>query len=246
MGCDIHGHIERRTANGWEYLPDAYFPDGRNYNVFAILADVRNGHGFAGIKTGEGFNFIAEPRGLPNDMSPELQRIAKGETSEDDYRWLGDHSRSWLTLRELFEFDYLQETQIQGYITLEQYAKLEHERARYNPRWNREYPCPQSWSGDISGGGIYKMDEAEARNRIATIKEHHPEAFTQWGMPSERFKEFVKEPDARAVATMGTGLYVLAKWPRRYLDSMSGFLLELVPLIKYGLDDVRLVFGFDS
>jgi hypothetical protein len=66
----------------------------RNYNLFAILADVRNGRGFAGIPTGTGFDPIASPRGIPEDASPEYLH----EVNE----WDGDgHSHSWFTLTEL-------------------------------------------------------------------------------------------------------------------------------------------------
>ena len=47
-----------------------YEPYGdRNYNLFAILANVRNGTAFAGCKTGEGFNPISNPKGVPSDAS---------------------------------------------------------------------------------------------------------------------------------------------------------------------------------
>ena len=62
MGCDIHAGIEVHDGNGWKAVkfPNPYFgrwedeerethrlPFGRNYDAFAILADVRNGVGFA-------------------------------------------------------------------------------------------------------------------------------------------------------------------------------------------------------
>ena len=86
MGCDIHMYAEIRKENKWEKvgrifenpwysedreesewntpLTDEPY-DGRNYDLFAILADVRNGRGFAGCVTGDRFNPIAEPKGLP-------------------------------------------------------------------------------------------------------------------------------------------------------------------------------------
>src|SRR3990167_5661087 len=44
----------------------------RNYSLFAILANVRNGYGFGGCDTGNGFEVIAKQRGIPNDLSPEM------------------------------------------------------------------------------------------------------------------------------------------------------------------------------
>ena len=44
----------------------------------------------------------------------------------------------------------------------------------------------------------------------------------------------------------GRRFYVNTTWETRYLDEMKNFLAELVPYIKYGLDDIRLVFWFDN
>lgn len=89
---------------GWLY-------DNRDYDVFAILADVRNGRGFAGIKTGEGFVPISEPKDLPIDVSEEVKK-------ESDY-WGGDgHSHSYLTLKELLTYDWHgQTTKKEGMVT---------------------------------------------------------------------------------------------------------------------------------
>lgn len=59
MGCDIHLMVEvkDRKTNQWtEYdvADGAIKFIGRNYNLFGILANVRNGFGFAQIDTGEG------------------------------------------------------------------------------------------------------------------------------------------------------------------------------------------------
>lgn len=45
--------------------------DNRNYDLFAALADVRNGVGFAGVKTGKAIEPIAMPRGIPDDADPD-------------------------------------------------------------------------------------------------------------------------------------------------------------------------------
>ena len=104
MGTDIHFYVERRNGKGWvscdtweddEYEPGRktvpfhqHFYDTRNYDLFAILANVRNGRGFAGTDTGDGFVPLCEPRGLPDDMSAELVKEAEG----------CDHTPSWVTL----------------------------------------------------------------------------------------------------------------------------------------------------
>jgi hypothetical protein len=116
MGTDIHIAVEVRRPDGW-HLSDLVVTQNRNYRAFAVLADVRNGYGFAGSDTGEALKPISEPRGLPADMSPELRlRLDENENeneraapvdidSEENAFWLGDHSFSHVTLRELLDYD---------------------------------------------------------------------------------------------------------------------------------------------
>lgn len=117
MGSDIHFFVEKKSPRGsWLSADHWEIEDGqevvpyekcryhqRNYNLFAILADVRNGTGFAGKPTGNGFTPIAKPKGLPLDVSPQVKAIAT--------HWGCDgHSHSWLTLAELQAFDWNQTT----------------------------------------------------------------------------------------------------------------------------------------
>lgn len=62
----------------------------RNYDLFAILANQRNC---------ENLPYISDPRGLPENVSPEipLQIIV-----------LEGHSTTWFTAKELFEFNWNQ------------------------------------------------------------------------------------------------------------------------------------------
>lgn len=107
MGCDIfeyfevyqNGRWERLevlpTIPNWDDLPPAQevaywslplYLD-RDYRLFAILANVRN---YNGIQP------IALPRGLPEDLSPEVQAD-----------WNADNaSPSWFLLQELLDFDW--------------------------------------------------------------------------------------------------------------------------------------------
>jgi len=116
MGCDIHSFVEVKNASGkWEkatgfksdhYDKDSdYFSqeefrngdcvlDARNYNEFAILANVRNGYGFAGVDTGDALKPISMPKGLPEDVSKEVK-------FESDEWGCDGHSHSWLTAREI-------------------------------------------------------------------------------------------------------------------------------------------------
>lgn len=145
MGTDIHLYVERRVGGAWVSC-DSWTADGevdydqrfyreRNYDLFAILADVRNGSGFAGVRTGDGFVPIAAPRGWPKDCSPELQKIEV------------DHTPGWLTVAELMAYDWTQEARKQGWVRLKEWA-----------RW-RISGAPQEWAGGIDGKSIRKLPE---------------------------------------------------------------------------------------
>lgn len=98
MGCDIHLRVEQRSADGtWSPVPDPF--DTRNYRLFSALAGVRNGYGFAGIDTGDPITPIAEPRGLPADVSAPV----KADSDEWD---IDGHTHSWLTVGELLLHDW--------------------------------------------------------------------------------------------------------------------------------------------
>jgi len=103
MGCDIHSHIEVREGGKWLEKtnclpPDSFRPDTprsepfdwRSYSIFAFLAWVRNY---------DHCEPISEPRGVPDDMSPWVKESY--ETWDSD-----GHNHSWLSLKELLDFDY--------------------------------------------------------------------------------------------------------------------------------------------
>jgi len=123
MGCDIHSFAEVKKDNKWVRIKESLFDDGdekttepfglRTYSVFAFLADVRNY---------DHCEPISEPKGLPDDSEylnsvspyaydsnpmngkpiPENEReTIKSDVMQNDY-----HSYSWLTLKELLDFDY--------------------------------------------------------------------------------------------------------------------------------------------
>jgi len=106
LGTDIHIYAEVFRDGAW-HLADADLPEYRNYWGFAVLADVRNGYGFAGFDTGEPVTPISLPRGLPGDLSQELRAPPDSDDEElpSSQIWLGNHSFSWLTLQELLDYD---------------------------------------------------------------------------------------------------------------------------------------------
>ncbi len=112
MGCDIHLFTEVKKEGKWEVVDKPYTPfDKRDYTVFAFLAGVRNY---------DHCEPLSEPKGLPDDSEelntplsePENYSYSgydngtaytkKGKIECDaDY-----HSPSFLTLKELLDFDY--------------------------------------------------------------------------------------------------------------------------------------------
>ena len=107
MGCDIHSFAEKKVNNKWEKIGEHFSLgdwekqhykkekgenpfDWRSYSMFAFLADVRNY---------DHCEPVSKPKGLPNDVCDEVKK--EYEDWECD-----DHSASYLTLKELLEFDY--------------------------------------------------------------------------------------------------------------------------------------------
>ncbi len=116
MGCDIHSFAEKRNkkTGKWEVVTDHFTLDSydqeyykkekgdhpfdwRSYSVFAFLAGVRNY---------DHCEPLSKPKGLPYD-SEYLNTIVCNETIKQSIESDGDyHSLSYLTLKELIEFDY--------------------------------------------------------------------------------------------------------------------------------------------
>jgi hypothetical protein len=136
-------------ASTWGELKSVSPYDGRNYDLFAMLADVRNGRGFAGCNTGDGFTPISEPKGVPDDASAY-------------YKWQANrygvdgHSHSWLTLAELKAYDWHgQFTHKRGWVAMDEYKTF------------LEKGHPESWSGGVSGGSVKHVTNAEMDKLIA-------------------------------------------------------------------------------
>ncbi len=86
MRTDIHGVFQRHDAatDTWVDIPSKY-EQNRHYQLFAVLAGVRNGYGFAGVPTGEPVKPIAEQRGYPADF----KLVELGEDSEGNRTVVG-------------------------------------------------------------------------------------------------------------------------------------------------------------
>jgi hypothetical protein len=131
---DCYVHNKSHTDNPY---------DERNYDLFAMLADVRNGHGFAGLDTGNRLNPISEPRGLPLD-------VTEGVKQNSD-RWGCDgHSHSWLLLSELEAYNWDQVVTKRGVVGLRDYQIF------------KEKGAPEAWCADVAGPKFVsneKMDQ---------------------------------------------------------------------------------------
>lgn len=130
MGADIHMMAEKRsryTDESKEWQPvlaaifeSSYYRDGeqlsdwnapytfqpyedRNYRLFSVLANVRNG---------DGLTPIAEPRGLPQD----IHKFTDWYLEDVDPI---DHSATWLTLEEVMAYPWTEiESDWPGHKTL--------------------------------------------------------------------------------------------------------------------------------
>lgn len=91
MGCDIHLVTQVRRDGKWVDAPIEKEPfNYRSYGLFGFLADVRN---YSEVPP------ISKPKGLPEDF----------KTPVDDWFEIDNpysHSHSWLTLKELVEYNY--------------------------------------------------------------------------------------------------------------------------------------------
>ena len=89
MGCDIHAHIEVKFKDNeeWQHLANPRVE--RNYNLFALMAGVRNYDEIVPI---------SDPKGLPKDIT-DITKISY------NYWDLDAHDVSWLGVEELVEIE---------------------------------------------------------------------------------------------------------------------------------------------
>lgn len=237
MGCDIHSVAQIKKDNKWITVRQDIVGDPRNYNTFGVLANVRNGSGFAGCDTGDGFIPIEVPKGFPKDFKiqdGENHLISKGtptgydldwadkayqtkrlkEISENEEVWMGEHSHSWHLLSTLE--DYVErfaskaKTKERGYVSEEAYLKLESNQK------------PKNWCGGISGPKVV----------IMTAKHYNEEKVNN---------ELPKDKE----------IYIQHEWEVSYLEAtdIQKIIEELRTIakdFKVKSTEVRYVFGFDS
>ena len=90
MGCDIHLFLEIKKKEKWTFIKELDI--GRSYDMFGIVADVRNLVNAIPI---------SEPKGLPEDVSDKVR--------EELDEWDCDgHSHSWLNWKEIKDYNWKQ------------------------------------------------------------------------------------------------------------------------------------------
>lgn len=184
MGTDVHAVWQKKTNNKWEDV-QSNWNQNRHYQLFAVLAGVRNGFGFGGIKTGDAIQPISEPRGLPqdfvmsNDVHPTEEQNApeylRGYGNFVDV-WLGDHSHSWLTSEEMLKwYEHAEVVTKIGVITIDQFKN-----------WDGKEP--ESYCGATFGPGVKVCDvRAEITEGCTHVKVY-------WDSPlKEELKYFFDE-----------------------------------------------------
>lgn len=152
------------------------------------------------------------------------------------------HSHSWLTVAEILAYDWTQTTQLQGWVSPDEWAV--HRDSKDGPN---------GWSGMIGGGSVKHLTSEEFEAAWQTLR-------AERGYPEQRqprshisgwqLKEAEGEADfARMVELLGGGSPVcLVKWSVPYYKAAGNFLGETLPrLLALGSpEDVRCAFFFDN
>jgi len=193
FGCDGDG--KKRDQDGTVTEEKCYwckghgrrreeFYEGRNYQLFSILAGVRD---YGGVKP------IKKPKGFPRDASDTVKRRYRG--------WGGDaHSPSWYSLKEMRDFDWSQKAGfVAGIITIKQFKELKESGKE-----------PESYCQGIGGPNIRVVDEGWAQEQLLvekiSLKEGEKSVFEDgvnyhvraaWGKPYKDMadKSFLKVLD---------------------------------------------------
>lgn len=250
MGTDIHICIQVQNDNGeWSEIPyhrelypheieegrqypegipiAPYMLTGRSYNAFAILADVRNGSGFARIKTGDGWPSISSGRGWPagfdrTKVFPDPRYVHDGDSDSLEPRYMGDHSYTWVMLSELKAYGWDDiSTRLYGVISAQQYEKMrEVGTLGMTPE--------DGWSGAVTGPGITTFTQ------------------TQWERERHRYLPLPEIRDKRL--GMNAKQFIQVSWDETARAATGDYPGKVIPFLEKlaAGRPLRLVLGFDS
>jgi hypothetical protein len=231
MGCDIHLCVEQKidgkwvavkrpSEDTWDYGKSTLFwlAGQRSYNLFSILANVRNEQDVDGCNSDKRFSPIAMPKGLPTDMSPDVQ------ANSDDWGCDG-HSHSFHLLQDLLDYDWTQTVTLRGWLSLKEYWQW----SRYDKSHGEG---PDSYCGGIGGGNIEHITQEELEAIVKPIREN-----------GNTYANQEQELDE-----IGRSYYGLCTWEQPYYKTCRAFLSDSIPqLLRLGKpEDVRIVFWFDN
>ena len=139
--------IQEMIFNYWDNNPES-----RCYMVFSLLADVRNGYGFAGTETYQPITPIDSPRGYP-------PKTAFSEVFDENEEWC--HSATFFSMKELLEHDgWEQDFKQVGYVAFDEWKEFVQSQLTDTP-----LKSPRSYCGNVAGGMVQKHPMSEF-NRI--------------------------------------------------------------------------------
>lgn len=234
LGTDIHLQVQGFRNGAWEYVKKNPFvrygepgftwhddPTERNYRLFAALADVRNGMGFAGCYTHDPIVPWFPARGLPDGITEESAHLPNPDDYDDEEfahyfpgrdrvlaaeqyasfapgdDWLGDHSFTWATLEELLGASWDLPFAETGWVNRVQFEE-----------W-RTVGRPSNWSGLVGGGSIRHISNEEMAEiplpeappeNIFSLKEYTQVSWTRKPLTDCAFKRWVFGETMKAIA----------------------------------------------
>lgn len=277
MGTDIHLQVEVRDEDGWKISPRKPFkiygdegfswdedPSGRHYDLFAFLADVRNGYGFAGVVRGSKIDPQFSGRGLPKDYA-DPKRNFNDEDEEDEAEGTSSHkllsdsehvntSGAPPKKRPSTEYtggDFWLGDHSFTYATLEELQEC---------NWNvlfkstgyvglvdylefKKNGMPNSWCGDVSGLGIKKFEDP------ASFEAYMAKAATKAGFTKIQDQDHLARLlDNKEVA--GAHVRIVWEWQPlancRFKKWIFGDMMQGLADEFGGPQNVRVIMGFDS
>jgi hypothetical protein len=234
MGCDIHAYVEQREGEGcpWEYAGELDI--WRNYTLFAVLADVRNGWSFAGYDLGDAVVPISKPRGLPEDVTDVVKNESGG--------WGCDgHSYSYASFREILEYPWDSVIVKRGYVGESEFVKYLKEGK------------PNSYSGGVGGWSVVIITNEEMR--ILTDKEgdarngYVKELCDKYNYNNETLlPQYPYAVNAVDCVNKPPSFYTQVQWMDMIINDISDSFFTLIDeaLGDNDPDNIRLVFFFDN
>lgn len=162
MGTDIHWVWEKKTARGWKKIDG--LSEDRDYLLFAWLADVRNGFGFAGAPSHVPIPCIHPCRGLPSDSlvrtDPDSGACVYGRgKGAKGAKWLGEHSFSWLTGAEILAAPKVEVLRRIGIVTLEEFFAC-----------SAEGRIPREWYGGLWGPSVVVSKPSDVTEKTTHVQ----------------------------------------------------------------------------